>query len=671
MRQRHRIPTIFSLSMLDVLCCGLGAVILLMMMKFWLTRYSDRDQSRLRELQHQATEAQVEAVAGQELDLTVEMNRAMELMALRSELVQYQRRSATLAQELATAQKSAAEFRALADRLRVESESAAKVMPVLQNDLAAATKYIQALQAELKLVQTRMAEVQSRLDLAQKDGASQAEMLAALELDRAAARANLSQARDLVASLQERLRTTETLRAEAEKLALLVPGLRLQLDSANKRIIELQSDLLLVTRNSQDTRTRLTDVEKQYLILMGEKEAATKRTNDLNLLLTESRRLASATQAKLNETEKHLAGSEELRATLEIDLAAARHSLSQQRTDATAMQNRIYLLDKQRIEIEGLAAQVPMLRLELQNALKRGKEIERDLLQLRTQSDENSLLLNTTLKQKQTVQEDYDKATRRIIELQLELAQARLAAEKTGSQEKTVLIEMNRLQRLLDEQRQASGRLQQRLSQVENRFAGVDLNGRRVVLLVDTSGSMGSVDQNTPDDRKWPEVIRNVVLLLRSLPDLEKYQIIIFSDDAQPLTGKPGEWQHYDASKAPDEVQRLLTAIQPKGNTNMYAAFEMAFRLRDQGMDSIYLFSDGLPNIGSSSATIRSTSEALSQSALLAKQVRDTIREQWNISTPRVRIHSVGFFYESPNLGAFLWALTRENGGSFVGMSRP
>jgi hypothetical protein len=36
-----------------------------------------------------------------------------------------------------------------------------------------------------------------------------------------------------------------------------------------------------------------------------------------------------------------------------------------------------------------------------------------------------------------------------------------------------------------------------------------------------------------------------------------------------------------------------------------------------------------------------------------------------------VRINTIGFFYESPDLGAFLWALARENEGSFVGMSKP
>ena len=58
---------------------------------------------------------------------------------------------------------------------------------------------------------------------------------------------------------------------------------------------------------------------------------------------------------------------------------------------------------------------------------------------------------------------------------------------------------------------------------------------------------------------------------------------------------------------------------------------------------------------------------------ILSKYIRRTLLS-WNRAEgtkPRVRINTVGFFYESPDVGAFLWALARENEGSFVGMSKP
>jgi hypothetical protein len=50
------------------------------------------------------------------------------------------------------------------------------------------------------------------------------------------------------------------------------------------------------------------------------------------------------------------------------------------------------------------------------------------------------------------------------------------------------------------------------------------------------------------------------------------------------------------------------------------------------------------------------------------------MKTRWNpdkVEFPKVKINTVGFFYESPDVGAFLWALARENNGNFVGMSKP
>jgi len=110
--------------------------------------------------------------------------------------------------------------------------------------------------------------------------------------------------------------------------------------------------------------------------------------------------------------------------------------------------------------------------------------------------------------------------------------------------------------------------------------------------------------------------------------------------------------------------------MKPDGNTALYAAFQEAFRFQPQGVDSIFLFSDGLPNIGPGLPPDPPRDET-AQGAILGKHLLDTIRQQWNRGPTKVKIHSIGFFYDSPNLGAFLWALFRENGGSFVGMSKP
>jgi hypothetical protein len=59
---------------------------------------------------------------------------------------------------------------------------------------------------------------------------------------------------------------------------------------------------------------------------------------------------------------------------------------------------------------------------------------------------------------------------------------------------------------------------------------------------------------------------------------------------------------------------------------------------------------------------------------ILGKDVRDTLARSWNRAEPgrpKVRINAVGFYFDSVDVGAFLWALARDNDGSFVGMSKP
>lgn len=207
----------------------------------------------------------------------------------------------------------------------------------------------------------------------------------------------------------------------------------------------------------------------------------------------------------------------------------------------------------------------------------------------------------------------------------------------------------------------------------ESRFAGIAMTGRRVVIAVDVSGSMKEVANGQPDPNKWPTVVETVVRVMRSLPNLEHFQVVTFARKAEYLFGS-GEWQPYQGESSAKRVADALRRIEPAGDTNLYDGLDLAFRLRRDGLDTVYLFSDGLPTSGPglTSEQERTLRDA-DRSDRLSRHIRLTLNAAWNrpVGTQKVRINAIGFFYESPELGSFLWTLARENDGSFVGMSRP
>jgi hypothetical protein len=272
-----------------------------------------------------------------------------------------------------------------------------------------------------------------------------------------------------------------------------------------------------------------------------------------------------------------------------------------------------------------------------------------------------------------SLQTNVDESTRK-----LAAADARIQElEKFMGNRKSIMVEMQgKLDDLQTERKRLSDELAKFRVAADNRFAGIQLTGRRVIFLVDMSGSMKMTDDNTYAPQKWPIVADTVLKVMRSLPDLEKFQLIVFSVDATFPLGSASDWLDYDPATSPEQVKRALTKTEPKGNTNMYAPFDLAFRFRPRGLDTIYLFSDGLPNIGpglSPADEAKKLTEA-EAGAILGRYIRKMLREQWNrpiSGVTQVRINSVGFFFESPDVGAFLWSLAREFDGSFVGMSKP
>ena len=422
-------------------------------------------------------------------------------------------------------------------------------------------------------------------------------------------------------------------------------------DNAEEEHRQIETELASIRAERDKTIGSLMEMEARIETLKEDKNAL---QNSLNLRLTEAAQSA-----------QRLKKSAERVAALEGDL--------RERVKLRALETaRADELDRKRKET---AARVAVLEKELRAGEKRG-EMET------ARSRELAESLTTARLRLKDVQA----SAKLLPALRDELKEAReqYAAEKAlatalekeiAKRQRAVTDADKELATLRQENKTLQGEATRMRSAVDNRFAGIELTGRRVLFLVDMSGSMDLVDENTKAPTKWADVRTTVARLMRSLPDLKQYQVLVFAERPAFLFEGEEDWLEYNPRSSSERVLNGLAKIVPKGGTNMYAALQTAFRLRAKGMDTIYLLSDGLPNLGEGiDVNALNALKEVERNDLLARHIRRTLQRDWNrplSGQSRVRINAIGFFYESPDVGAFLWALARENEGSFVGMSKP
>src|SRR3954469_23839997 len=128
MRTRHRMPMIFSLSMMDVFCCTLGCVILLWLINqreaMLRTRAASQVTEKLTVSEHQRGQLNSllddldRQLAAAKADLKA---RSAELAAARADLAASRTQSDDLSKQLTAARDQAADAE---DRLAKKSESA-------------------------------------------------------------------------------------------------------------------------------------------------------------------------------------------------------------------------------------------------------------------------------------------------------------------------------------------------------------------------------------------------------------------------------------------------------------------------------------------------------------------------------------------------------------------
>jgi len=487
-----------------------------------------------------------------------------------------------------------------------------------------------------------------------------------------------------LAELNERFRN---LAIEKDNWLDLANKTQLALDTTTTKLKDVDAKL-------KEALDKILETTKQFDMSQLALDASKQREDDLRKQLAsltldknQLQQLAAMTRKEYDATLAKLQGALGQLATLKVDLkdledTSAKSDAELQKTlkENTELAQQIaslkVFLDKTKVDLneksalsESSAKELKAMTDRLLQSSKFTKELQQQLA-----------LLQLDLKQQQSKLTDADvaaiKSKKEFDELQTQIRDMIIAKQlldqKLQLSDKE-LAAAKRAQTLLEGENLSLQRQTQLIrDSVKHRFAGINLTGQRILFVIDMSGSMALQDENTADPDKWPLLCESVGKMMRSMPNLEKFQIILFSNKFSYPMGRNGQWLDYSPETSARETVDRLKLVTPEGATNMYDALAEAFRFRSSGLDTIYLLSDGLPTEGEGLPATTTLATA-QKGDLLSKYVRNTLRTVWNrpiTGMPTVRINTIGFFFESPEVGSFLWALARENDGSFVGMNK-
>lgn len=483
---------------------------------------------------------------------------------------------------------------------------------------------------------------------------------------------NTRQATDQAAAARTALQDLFTTRSSLEATQSERETLRNDLSATRTERDAIQKNL------DAEVQKRLAELQK----LNNQLASAKAEQEQVRRTLAAAEADTKAVRESLENAKKSLSETEKERDTARQTLAAVEKERDAKNRDltatATAKKEAEDSLRKMQADTEALAKKVEGLTASSADLdkLLRKKEEERAAAnrlasELRTKLDDLDAKLRAARK-------DVDAATAAAkASTAKSLTDMTAAAGQVKDLEKKLADANAMIVDLQGEKAKLADKFDKMQRDTENKFAGVALTGKRVVFLVDKSGSMDRTSEQVLAPSKWPTVAETIAKVMRSIPELEQFQVIVFSKDARWLFGQ-GEWQKFEGEKTVAAVKETLLRVKVEGDTNLYNAFDLTFTLRDHGLDTVYLFSDGLPTTGPglSDAQLRQNPplKFTEQSEILSQYVRIKLATSWNrafTNQPKVKINAVGFFYESPDLGAFLWALSRENDGSFVGMSKP
>ena len=132
-------------------------------------------------------------------------------------------------------------------------------------------------------------------------------------------------------------------------------------------------------------------------------------------------------------------------------------------------------------------------------------------------------------------------------------------------------------------------------------FFGVQLESRRMIFVIDVSGSMDELLRPAPGEEKGESRMavarRELAAFLANLDDGTLFNVIVFSSEARL-------WKSEGAASSTPETRQaaveFVSGLRAGGGTNLYGALQLAFEDRD--IDTIIVLSDGQPSRGEETA---------------------------------------------------------------------
>ena len=216
----------------------------------------------------------------------------------------------------------------------------------------------------------------------------------------------------------------------------------------------------------------------------------------------------------------------------------------------------------------------------------------------------------------------------------------------------------------------------------EDYLLGLEVEGRRIAILIDRSASMTDerlidiirrkvrTDAEKRAGPKWRRTVRTARWLLHRLPAGSEVAVVAFNDEATMLHG--GGWEDgRDRATLKgffDELDRLV----PTGATNLEAGLRALGRL-SPGATDIYVVTDGLPTRSLSSPGLLSgcskRSEGTVSGECRKKLFHATLRNA--APPPGRKVHVVLLPLEGdPEAAPAFWNWTAQAGGLFLTPAR-